>query len=331
VLFEGRRAVGVEYVHAGRTRVLRARREVILAASSINSPKLLLLSGIGPGADLAALGIPVLAERPGVGANLQDHLEVWVQYACLQPVTLHSKLNFAAKAWIGARWLLTRSGDGATNHFESAAFVRSRAGVRYPDIQYHFLPAAMRYGGTAAARGHAFQMHVGPMRSASRGSVRLRSADPQDAPVIRFNYMSTAEDWADFRHCVRLSREIAAQDAFAPYRGHEIAPGDAVRDDAALDAWLRDALESAYHPCGTCRMGAADDPMAVIDPDCRVIGVDGLRVVDSSIFPRITNGNLNAPSMMVGEKAADHILGRTPLAPVPDAPWINPRWEVSDR
>jgi choline dehydrogenase len=331
VLFEGWRAVGVEYAHAGRTRVLRARREVILAASSINSPKLLLLSGIGPGADLAALGIALRADRPGVGANLQDHMEVWVQYACRQPVTLHSKLNLAAKAWIGARWLLTRSGDGATNHFESAAFVRSRAGVRYPDIQYHFLPAAMRYDGTAAARGHAFQMHVGPMRSASRGSVRLRDPDPHAAPVIRFNYMSTPEDWADFRHCVRLSREIAAQEAFAAYRGHEIAPGDAVRDDAALDAWLRDALESAYHPCGTCRMGAADDPMAVVDPECRVIGVDGLRVADSSIFPRITNGNLNAPSMMVGEKAADHILERAPLAPLHAAPWINPRWEISDR
>jgi choline dehydrogenase len=258
-------------------------------------------------------------------------MEVWVQYTCRQPVTLHSKLNLAAKAWIGARWLLTKSGDGATNHFESAAFVRSRAGVRYPDIQYHFLPAAMRYDGTAAARGHAFQMHVGPMRSASRGSVRLRDPDPHAAPVIRFNYMSTPEDWADFRHCVRLSREIAAQEAFAAYRGHEIAPGDAVRDDAALDAWLRDALESAYHPCGTCRMGAADDPMAVVDPECRVIGVDGLRVADSSIFPRITNGNLNAPSMMVGEKAADHILERAPLAPLHAAPWINPRWEISDR
>ena len=331
VLFEGRRAVGVEYQHAGKVRAIRARREVVLAASAINSPKLLLLSGIGPGTDLAALGIAVLADRPGVGANLQDHMEVCVQYRCREPVTLHSRLNLAAKAWIGARWLLTRGGDGATNHFESAAFVRSRAGVRYPDIQYHFLPAAIRYDGKAAARGHAFQMHVGPMRSASRGSVRLRSADPLDAPAIRFNYMSTHEDWADFRHCVRLSREIVAQRAFARYRGQEIAPGEAVRDDAALDAWLRDAVESAYHPCGSCRMGAADDAMAVVDPQCRVIGVDGLRVVDSSIFPRITNGNLNAPSMMVGEKAADHILGRAPLAPSTAQPWINPRWEVSDR
>ncbi len=331
VVFEGRRAVGVEFERGGRVAVLRARREVILAASSINSPKLLLLSGIGPAAELAHLGIPVLADRPGVGANLQDHLEVYVQYECREPVSLYPKLNPLAKALIGARWLLTRTGDGASNHFESAAFVRSRAGVRYPDIQFHFLPVAVRYDGKAPARCHGFQMHVGPMRSESRGRVRLRSADPREPPAIAFNYMSQPQDWLDFRHCIRLTREIAAQPAFARYRGRELAPGDGVTRDEDIDDFLRDAVESAYHPCGTCRMGAAGDARAVVDPRCRVIGVESLRVADSSIFPRITNGNLNAPSIMVGEKAADHVLGRPPLPPSNLQPWINPRWETSDR
>jgi choline dehydrogenase len=226
---------------------------------------------------------------------------------------------------------LRKDGDGATNHFESAAFVRSRAGVVYPDIQYHFLPVAIRYDGKASAPCHGFQMHVGPMRSASRGHVRLRSDDPAQAPVIQFNYLSKAADLADFRHCIRLTREIAAQPALSPFRGRELSPGEHIADDDALDAFIRGAVESAYHPCGTCRMGSADDPGAVVDPQCRVIGVEGLRVADSSIFPRITNGNLNAPSIMVGEKAADHVLGRDPLPPSNLQPWINPRWESSDR
>jgi choline dehydrogenase len=331
VVFEGRRAVGVEFEHRGRRQVLTARREVILAASAINSPKLLMLSGVGPADELAALNIPTLADRPGVGGNLQDHLEAVVQYECLQPITLYSNLNLVSKALIGARWLLTGGGDGASNHFESAAFVRSRAGVRYPDIQYHFLPVAIRYDGKTPARCHGFQMHVGPMRSASRGRVTLQSPDALMPPAIRFNYMSTAEDWRDFRHCIRLTREIASQPAFTPYRGRELAPGDEMESDQELDDWIRDSVESAYHPCGTCRMGAVDDPDAVVDPECRVIGVDGLRVADSSIFPRITNGNLNAPSIMVGEKASDHILGRTPLPPSNLTPWINPKWKTSDR
>ncbi len=331
VVFRGLRATGVEFEHRGKVDVLHARREVILAASAINSPKLLMLSGVGPGADLAQLGIDVVADRRGVGANLQDHLEVYVQYECLQPVSLYPKLNPLSKALVGARWLLTHGGDGATNHFESAAFVRSRAGVRYPDIQFHFLPVAIRYDGTAPARCHGFQMHVGPMRSPSRGRVWLRSADPREPPAIAFGYMSSPQDWEDFRHCIRLAREIAAQPAMAAYRGRELAPGDDVTGDEALDAFVRESAESAYHPCGTCRMGAADDPGAVVDPECRVIGVAGLRVADSSIFPRITNGNLNAPSIMVGEKAADHVLGRPPLPPSNLQPWINPRWHDSDR
>ena len=331
IVMEGKRAVGVE-IEAGRTfSTIRARREVIIAASSINSPKLLMLSGIGPAAQLKEQGIEVVADRPGVGQNLQDHLEVYIQQECTQPITLYSKLNLFSKARIGAEWLFFKTGDGATNHFESAAFVRSKAGVEYPDIQYHFLPVAIRYDGKAAAQSHGFQAHVGPMRSKSRGSVTLRSANPREKPVIKFNYMSHEDDWADFRHCVRLTREIFGQDAFAAYRGAEIQPGANVQSDNEIDNFLREHVESAFHPCGTCKMGSIDDPMAVVDPECRVIGVEGLRVADSSIFPRITNGNLNGPSIMTGEKASDHILGRTPLARSNQEPWINPRWEISDR
>ncbi|MFI3902754.1 choline dehydrogenase [Ochrobactrum sp. S1502_03] len=331
IVMEGKRAVGVE-IEAGRSfSTIRARREVIIAASSINSPKLLMLSGIGPAAQLKEHGIEVLADRPGVGQNLQDHLEVYIQQECTQPITLYSKLNLFSKAMIGAQWLFFKTGDGATNHFESAAFVRSKAGVEYPDIQYHFLPVAIRYDGKAAAESHGFQAHVGPMRSKSRGSVTLRSANPREKPRIQFNYMSHEDDWADFRHCVRLTREIFGQDAFASYRGAEIQPGAHVQSDDEIDNFIREHVESAFHPCGTCKMGSVDDPMAVVDPECRVIGVEGLRVADSSIFPRITNGNLNGPSIMTGEKAADHILGRTPLARSNQEPWINPRWEISDR
>ncbi len=330
VLDEGR-ARGVEVTRGGRRQVIAARAEVILAASSLNSPKLLMLSGIGPGAHLSDHGIPVLADRPGVGGNLQDHLEVYVQMAARQPITLYKHWNLLSKARIGAEWLLTKKGLGASNQFESAGFIRSRAGVEYPDIQYHFLPIAVRYDGQAAAEGHGFQAHVGPMRAASRGRVSLASADPAAAPVIRFNYMSEASDWEDFRRCLRLTREIFAQPAFQPFVKHEIQPGAAVTSDAALDAFIRDHAESAYHPCGTCRMGRADDPDAVVDPETRVIGVRGLRVADSSLFPRIPNGNLNGPSIMVGEKASAHILGRTPLPPSNAVPWINPNWAVAQR
>ena len=331
VMIENQRAVGVEIEARKQVQVVKARREVIIAASSINSPKLLMLSGIGPAGHLKEHGIDVVADRPGVGRNLQDHLELYIQQESIQPITLYSKLNLFSKALIGAEWLLFKSGLGATNHFESAAFVRSRAGVDYPDIQYHFLPAAIRYDGRAAAKSHGFQAHVGPMRSKSRGAVTLKSPDPWEKPAIRFNYMSHEDDWADFRHCIRLTREIFGQKAFDPYRGREISPGKDVQSDEALDGFIREHAESAFHPCGTCRMGRADDARSVVDPECRVIGVEGLRVADSSIFPRITNGNLNGPSIMTGEKAADHILGKPPLAPSNQEPWINPRWRVSDR
>ncbi|KQU66900.1 choline dehydrogenase [Aminobacter sp. DSM 101952] len=331
VVIENQRAVGVEIEARKKIQVVKARREVIVAASSINSPKLLMLSGIGPAEHLKQHGISVVADRRGVGQNLQDHMELYIQQEATQPITLHSVFNPFSKALIGAEWLLFKTGLGATNHFEAAAFVRSKAGVDYPDIQFHFLPAAVRYDGKAAAKSHGFQAHVGPMRSKSRGAITLRSSDPWAKPEIRFNYMSHPDDWEDFRHCIRLTREIFGQSAFDPFRGSEISPGSHVQSADELDAFIREHSESAYHPCGTCRMGRADDPTSVVDPECRVIGVEGLRVADSSIFPRVTNGNLNGPSIMTGEKAADHILGRTPLAPSNQEPWINPRWQVSDR
>ena len=331
VVIENGRAVGVEVERGGKIEVIGANVEVIIAASSLNSPKLLMLSGIGPAAHLAEHGIDVVADRAGVGQNLQDHLELYIQQAATKPVSLFKHWNLWGKAKIGAQWLFTKTGLGASNQFESAAFVRSKAGMEYPDIQYHFLPIAVRYDGQVAAEGHGYQAHVGPMRSVSRGQVTLKSSNPKDDPRIQFNYMSAPSDWEDFRTCIRLTREIFGQEAFAPYRGHEIQPGTDVQSDEALDAFIKEHVESAYHPCGTCKMGRADDPMAVVDHETRVIGVEGLRVADSSIFPRITNGNLNGPSIMVGEKAADHILGRHPLAPSNDEPWINPNWKIAQR
>ncbi|MBC7147177.1 MAG: choline dehydrogenase [Thioclava marina] len=331
VVFEGKRAVGVEVERKGRIEVIAAEREVVLAASSINTPKLLMLSGVGPAGHLREMGVEVLADRSGVGANLQDHLEIYMQFAAKEPVTLFKYWNLAGKAWVGAQWLLSKGGVGASNQFESCAFIRSEAGIDYPDIQYHFLPIAVRYDGKAVAEGHGFQAHVGPMRSKSRGTVRLRSGDPADTPVIKFNYMSHPDDWAEFRKCVRLTREIFAQAPMAAHVKHEIQPGAGVESDAQIDAFIREHAESAYHPCGTARMGAADDPGAVVDPEGRVIGVEGLRVADSSVFPRITNGNLNAPSIMVGEKMADHLLGKAPLARENLEPWMAPNWQVAQR
>ena len=330
VIAEGR-AQGVEVARRGRVETIRAAREVVLAASSLNSPKLLMLSGIGPARHLAEHGIEVIADRPGVGQNLQDHLEVYIQFVSRLPVTLYRYWNLLGKARVGAEWLLTGGGPGASNQFESTGFIRSRAGIPYPDLQFHFLPIAVRYDGRAAANDHGFQAHVGPMRSPSRGEVTLRSADPAAPPRIFFNYMSHDEDWRDFRTGIRLTREIFAQKAFEPYVKSEIQPGADVRSDDEIDAFIREHAESAYHPCGTCRMGAADDPMSVVDPELRVIGVDALRVADSSVFPRITNGNINAPSIMVGEKAADHLLGRNMLPPENLQPWIDDAWESAQR
>ena len=330
VRFEGRRAVGVEIVRRGRPELVRARSEVVLSASAINSPKLLMLSGIGPAEELRRLGLPVLADRPGVGRNLQDHLEVYLQMAARVPVSLFRHWSRWGKLCAGAEWLATRGGIGASNQFEAGGFIRSRAGVPYPDVQMHFLPLAVRYDGFGIVAGEGYQIHVGPMRSKSRGAVTLSTPDPEAAPKIRFNYLSHPEDLPDFRAAIRFAREILGQPAFAPYAGLELSPGPQARDDAALDAFVRDHAESAFHPCGTCRMGRKEDPLAVVDPETRVIGVEGLRVADSAIFPQVTNGNLNAPSMMVGERAADLILGRA-LPAANRAPWQHPAWRTAQR
>ena len=331
VVFEAKRAVGVRYSQGGQVFEAKARAEVILAGGAINSPQLLKLSGIGPAAELASHGLEVICDRPGVGENLQDHLEFYFQIASKKPVTLYSAMNPLAKALIGARWILFKDGLGATNHFESCGFIRSRPGIAYPDIQYHFLPLAVTYDGRSMAKQHGFQAHVGPMRSKSRGWVRLKSPDPAAKPEIRFNYMSHPDDWAEMRACVRLTREIFAQGPFDPYRGEELQPGKDAVSDEAIDAFIRDKVETAYHPSCSCKMGREDDPMAVVDSQARVIGVSGLRVVDASIMPSITTGNLNAPTIMLAEKAADHILGK-PLLPPSNADFYQAaNWETAQR
>lgn len=331
ILFEGKRAIGLAYERGGKSYEVRANREVILSGGPINSVQLLKLSGIGPAAELRAHGIPVIADRPGVGANLQDHLEFYFQMACTKPVSLYGQANLLGKALAGAEWLFFRRGIGATNHFESCGFIRSRPGIPYPDIQYHFFPMAINYDGSSLASEHGFQAHVGPMRSKSRGSVTLRSADPHDAPKIFFNYMSHPDDWAEMRACVRLTREIFQQPAFAPWRGREIQPGAACVTDDQIDAFIAEHVESALHPSCTCKMGAVDDPMAVVDPELRVLGVTGLRIVDSSVMPSITTGNLNAPTIMIGEKASDHILGKPMLAPSNAPFYTAPNWQEAQR
>jgi len=331
IVLENKRATGVEYEKGGHIKTAHARREIIIAASAFNSPHLLQLSGIGDAATLKAAGIEPVHHLPGVGANLMDHLEVYFQLHSKKPVTLNTKLGLISKGMIGLQWLLFKTGLGATNHFESAGFIRSRAGIEYPDIQYHFLPGAIAYDGKPATSGHGFQVHVGPNRSKSRGTVTPVSASPDVAPKLTFNYMSKDEDWKDFRTCIRLTREIIDQPAMQEYANGEIQPGDDVTSDDAIDDFIRQHAESAYHPCGTCKMGSEKDPMAVVDPQCRVIGIEGLRVADSSIFPSIPNGNLNGPSLMVGEKASDHILGLDPLPPSNQQPWINPDWQNSQR
>jgi choline dehydrogenase len=331
VVFEGRRAAGVRYQRGGALHEVRVRREVILSAGSINSPQLLKLSGIGARAELAEHGIAVVQELRGVGENLQDHLEFYFQVSSREPITLYSQISPLRRALIGARWLLAKQGLGVSNHFETGGFIRSRAGVRYPDIQFHFLPLAVSYDGSSLAHEHGFQAHVGPMRSRSQGWVRLRSAQPHDKPKILFNYMSQPEDWVEMRACVRLTREIFAQPAFERYRGREIQPGAGVQSDEQIDAFIREKAESAFHPSCTCRMGSRSDPQAVVDSEARVIGVEALRVVDSSIMPSITTGNLNAPTIMLAEKAADHIRGGALLPPASVAYHVAPDWERAQR
>ncbi|MGC6529558.1 MAG: choline dehydrogenase [Candidatus Puniceispirillaceae bacterium] len=331
LLFDGKKCIGVRAKQKGVSFDVFAKKAVILSAGAIGSPAILQRSGIGPRAVLEKASVPVLADRPGVGANLQDHLEVYFQIACKKPITLYSHLNLFAKAWIGFKWLFFKKGLGASNQFESLGFIRSDKNIPYPDIQYHFLPVAIRYDGKAPAEGHGFQLHVGPMRSKSRGHVHIKDAHPETAPEIKFNYLSQEDDMPEFRKALRLTREILAQPAFDEYRGHEIQPGDDKTSDEALDAFIREHAESAYHPCGTCKMGDVNDPMAVVAPDTSVIGFENLYCADSSLFPRITNGNLNAPSIMTGEKASDHILGKTPLPRANDVPFAHPNWQTEQR
>ena len=329
VVLEDKVAKGVEYVVNGKTETAATSNEVILSAGSIGSPHILQLSGIGDKDILEKAGVDVKHHLPGVGQNLQDHLEFYFQYKCKQPITLNRKLDLISKGLIGARWLLNRSGLGATNHFESCAFIRSKADVEWPDIQYHFLPAAIRYDGKSAFDGDGFQVHVGHNKPKSRGSVTLQSANPTVPPKILFNYLQHPDDIEGFRACVRLTREIIAQSAFDDFRDGEIQPGEHIQTDEEIDAFVREAVESAYHPSCSCKMG--EDEMAVVDSQTNVHGIEGLRVVDSSIFPTIPNGNLNAPTIMVAEKAADIILGKPALPPQNVAVDIHPNWQTEQR
>lgn len=336
VVFEGKRAVGVSWSVDGTLDQARAKREVILSAGSVGSPAILQRSGVGPAAVLEAAGVGVLENSPGVGENLQDHLEIYFQFRCNEPITLNGHLSPFRKALIGARWLLFRSGLGATNHFESCAFIRSDAGKQWPDIQYHFLPAAIRYDGRSAFDGHGFQVHVGPNKPSSRGNIQIKSADPEDAPRILFNYLSHDDDIKDWRKCIRLTREILNQPAMDRFRGEEIQPGEFVNTDGAIDAWVRQNIESAYHPSCSCPMGNASGSTSagykpVLDNQCQVLGVENLRVVDSSVFPTIPNGNLNAPTIMVAEKMADMIRGREPLTASDAQPYVDKDWETRQR
>jgi choline dehydrogenase len=312
ILFDGKRAIGVEYTKGKNTHKVYGG-EIISCGGAINSPQLLQLSGIGNGEELSKLGINMVHDLPGVGENLQDHLELYVQYACKKPVSKFPCLKWYNQPKIGLEWLLKGTGDAATNHFEAGGFIRGNDQVEYPNIQYHFLPIAIRYDGSAPNEGHGYQVHVGPMNTDVRGHVKIKSSDPKQYPSILFNYLSTEQERREWVEAIRKTREIMTQPAFDEFRGKELAPGEqAQTDEEILDFVAREG-ESAYHPSCTCAMGTHD--MAVTDPQLRVHGVEGLRVVDASVMPYVTNGNIYAPVMMIAEKAADMILGNTPVAP----------------
>src|SRR6516225_7488343 len=318
ILFEGSRATGVEYRTARGDTRRALGGEVILCGGAINSPQLLQLSGVGNAGELSAYGINMIADLPGVGENLQDHLEVYIQYGCKQPVSVQPALKWQNRPWIGANWLFFRNGPGATNHFEGGGFARSNEDVAYPNLMFHFLPIAIRYDGSVPAGGHGYQVHIGPMYSDARGSVKIKSVDPREHPALRFNYLSTDTDRREWAEAIGVARHILNQPAFDPYNDGELSPGKEVESDEQILEWVAKDAETALHPSCTCRMGSADDPGSVVDPaTMRVHGLDGLRVVDASAMPYITNGNIYAPVMMMAEKAADLILGNTPLPPEP--------------
>ena len=312
IVFEGSRAVGVEYRRGRRTHVARGT-EIISCGGAFNSPQLLQLSGIGAGDHLRSLGLPVVADLPGVGENLQDHLEVYIQYECKEPVSMQPYLAKWRMPFIGLQWL-ARRGPAATNHFETGAFVRSNDDVDYPNLMLHFLPLAVRYDGSSPTGDHGYQVHVGPMYSDVRGTVKITSTDPRKHPAVQFNYLSTGNDRKEWVEAVRTARRILNQPAFDRYNGGEVSPGPSVETDEEILAWVASDSETALHPSCTCRMGT--DAMAVVDPTTmRVHGVDGLRVVDASVMPNVSNGNIYAPVMMIAEKAADIILEREALPP----------------
>ena len=315
ILFEGPRAAGVEYRHRGQVQRVSAG-DVILCGGAINSPQLLQLSGVGNAGELKSLGVGVTADLPGVGENLQDHLEVYIQYGCKLPVSVQPALKWRSRPWIGANWLLFRKGPGATNHFEGGGFARSNSDVAYPNLMFHFLPIAIRYDGSVPAGGHGYQVHIGPMYSDARGSVKITSTNPRAHPALRFNYLSTAQDRREWVEAIHVARKILNQPAFDKYSDGELSPGTSVETDEQILDWVARDGETALHPSCTCRMGTADG--SVVDPaSMKVHGIEGLRVVDASAMPYVTNGNIYAPVMMLAEKAADLILGNTPLPPEP--------------
>jgi len=313
ILFSGKRAIGATYLHGddNALKEVRARREVLVCSGAVASPQLLQRSGVGPAALLRDLGIEVVHDLPGVGQNLQDHLEMYLQYACKQPVSLYPALQWWNQPQIGAEWMFLGTGLGASNQFEAGGFIRSRPEFEWPNIQYHFLPVAINYNGSNAVSEHGFQAHVGSMRSPSRGRINLTSRDPRKHPSILFNYMSCEQDWQEFRDAIRITREIMNQPALDPYRGREISPGLDKQSDADLDAFVREHAETAFHPSCSCKMG--EDDMAVVDGEGRVHGMQGLRVIDASIMPLIITGNLNATTIMMAEKLADKVRGRPAL------------------
>lgn len=329
VLLTDKKATGIRFQYKNQVHEIQCRNEVVLSAGSIGSPHILQLSGIGDKETLSDAGIELKHHLPGVGQNLQDHLEFYFQFQCKKPISLNNQLDPFSKLLIGLRWIITKNGLGATNHFESCAFIRSKAGIKWPDIQYHFLPGAIRYDGKEAFAGDGFQVHVGHNKPKSRGQVKVVSDDPNLAPQISFNYLQHPDDIEGFRQCVRLTREIINQPAFDTYRGAEIQPALTIQSDQEIDAFVRQAVESAYHPSCSCKMGC--DAMSVVDPQTKVQGINGLRVVDSSIFPTIPNGNLNAPTIMVAERAADLILGITPLAPLEHKVDLAQQWQTQQR
>jgi choline dehydrogenase len=329
ILFEGTKAVGVEFIQGGQSRKIMAEREVILSGGVFNSPQILMRSGVGNADHLRELGIPVVHDLPGVGENLQDHLDWPIQYECTQPVSLYSSTTKLGQLKVGLQWFLGKTGIAASNLFEAGGYFRSRPGIEFPNVQHHFVAVAMNYDGSMPMKGHGFQAHISQMRPTSRGFVRLRSADPFAPPVIQFNHMQTKNDRQEFRDALKLTREIIAQDALSPYRGRELAPGKDVTSDRDVDAFARATAETEHHPACTCKMGY--DDMAVVDRETRVHGCENLRVVDASIMPQVVTANLNATCIMLGEKAADMIAGREPLEPDYVPYYRAENWETAQR